>query len=267
MKRITLKFLLIFLILDISFYSIFFISNTYSAQEEINPNFGKAPIIDGKIDSSINEWDNAYKTDTNLSDLPIDLWVMQSSSNLYICVQIELEVEAHNSTEFVGILISNSSSENREDFIDAKIIQFLNITENTFLYLDDYILNGTFKNDNSTNISGDGAATLEGKVSIYEFEIPINKVPQQSGQDVFLEYDNSYAFNITYGNIPSYPAGIQKSNLFLINIQTPSKVNIIPWDLVFFVLSIIIFSIIGALYSFYIFKIFKLKEKMEKYRR
>lgn len=265
MKVLKLKLILVILLINISFYSIFFIAPVYSAQEEIDPNFGKAPIIDGNINSFKNEWDDAYKISTNLTDLPINLWVMQSSSNLYISVQIELEIEAHSNTEFIGILISNSSSENVEDFIDAKIIQFTNISENKFNYLDDFINNFTFNNDTFSN--GDGAAKLEGKVSIYEFKIPINKIPQESEEDVLLDYKNGYAFNITYGDSPFYPEGILKSNIFLINIQKPPKEKIILWDLIFFVLSIVIFSTIGGLYSFYIYKIFKLKEKIEKYRR
>ncbi|MFW9896781.1 MAG: hypothetical protein ACFFD7_13330, partial [Candidatus Thorarchaeota archaeon] len=99
-----------------------FIINCHGAAEEIDAEFGQAPIIDGNIDDSANEWKNAYKTQINLTDLPIDLWVMQDDKDLFISVQVDLET--HNSTEFVGLLISNSSSENREDFIDAKIVQF-----------------------------------------------------------------------------------------------------------------------------------------------
>ncbi|MFX1522690.1 MAG: hypothetical protein ACFFCC_04200 [Promethearchaeota archaeon] len=242
-----------------------FIINCYGAAEEIDAEFGEAPIIDGNIDDSANEWKNAYKTHINLTDLPIDLWVMQDDKDLFISVQVDLEEPAHNSTEFVGLLISNSSSENREDFIDAKIVQFSNIQIGDFDYLDYFINESIFFND--TSYQGEGAGKLNDKISIYEFSIPIEQ-PLTLGyeEDALLEYDMTYAFNITYGKIPFYPDGIIKSEVVLINIFKPTVEQQLLMDIILLVLISTVFSIVGILSVYYIYKIFKLKEKMERLR-
>jgi hypothetical protein len=242
-----------------------FIINCYGAAEEIDAEFGEAPIIDGDIDDSASEWKNAFKTQINLTDLPIDLWVMQDGDELFISIQVDLEESAHNSTEFVGLLISNSSSEEQEDFIDAKIVQFSNIQIGEFDYLDYFINESSFFND--TNYHGKGAGKLNGKVSIYEFSVPIDQ-PITSGyeEDALLEYEMTYAFNITYGKIPFYPEGIIKSEVVLINIFEPTEEEQLLLDIILMVLIGVVFSIVGILSIYYIYKIFKLKEKMERLR-
>ena len=65
---------------------------------------------------------------------------MQDDSNLYISVQFELVIGVHENTEFFGLIISNSSSIEQEEFLDAKIIQFSNKTTNDFDYLDYHII-------------------------------------------------------------------------------------------------------------------------------
>ncbi|MFX0106123.1 MAG: hypothetical protein ACFE75_11615, partial [Candidatus Hodarchaeota archaeon] len=220
--------------------------------------------IDGYIDLSSQEWNKAIKKDIFLEDLPIEFWVMQDYQNLYISVQIELEHGYHNTTEFVGIIISNSSSENKEDFIDAKIIQFSDILADNFTYLDYYINNSVFLDD--INDDGEGAAKLEDISSIYEFSIPIKNI-NGAQEDVLLDFGENFAFNITYGDTPSYPSGIKKSAIKLIKIKSISTTEPPLWDLIFLVFIIIIFSILGILYGFYIYKIFKLKEKIERIKR
>ena len=252
-------------IINIFFISVLFTIPCHGALEEIDPNFGKAPTIDGQIDSFANEWNEAYKIQTNLTDLPINLWVMQSSSKLYIAVQIELSGVVNRTSEFVGILISNSSSEDIKDFIDAKIIQFSNITENEFDYFDYFINNSVFIPDSASN--GNGAAKLEGETSTYEFSIPINNPQGSIDEDVYLKYDEPFAFNITYGLTPSYPQGIMKSSIFLININYPPRSELPLLKLTIFVFTIVIFSLAVVLYGFYIYRIIKLKEIMERYRR
>lgn len=264
MKKIILRRIICIIIVNISIISLSFISNGYGASAEIDSEFGDPPVIDGYIDISLKEWSKAVKEDIYLEDLPIELWVMQDYSNLYISVQIDLEHSYHNTTEFIGIVISNSSSENKEDFIDAKIIQFSDILENNFTYLDYHINSSVFLND--TNYEGNGAAELEGISSIYEFSIPINTIIGNE-EDAFLDYGESFAFNVTYGDTPSYPSGIKKSTIVLINIKSIPTIEQLFWEMTLFILTIIIFSILGILYGFYIYKIFKLREKIERIKR
>lgn len=265
MKKIGYSILSGIILINLLLVSSFFIIKSYGAAEEIDAKFGVAPIIDGVIDDTADEWKKAFKTQLNLTDLPIDLWVMQNNLKLFISVQIDLEVDAHNSTEFIGLLISNSSSENQEDFIDAKIVQFSDIQTDEFVYLDYAINNSLFLND--TIYHGEGAGKLDGKVSVYEFSIPINQ-PLTDGyeEDALLEYGESYSINITYGKTPLYPEGIIKSEIVLINIFKPSEEEQLLIDVIFLVLTIIVFSIVGILSGYYIYKLFKLKEKMERLR-
>ena len=109
MKKLTFRILSCIVFVNIILIPLFITSNVYSATAEINSKFGATPVIDGEIDVSSKEWNEAAKIAPKLDDLDIDLWVMQDYSNLYISVQIDLEPGYHNATEFVGIIISNSS--------------------------------------------------------------------------------------------------------------------------------------------------------------
>jgi hypothetical protein len=63
-----------------------------------------------------------------------------------------------------------------------------------------------------------------------------------------------------------YPQGIIKSEIILININSPSVKEVNPTDIIFFVISVVVFSIIGVLFVYYIYNISKLKEKMKRLR-
>jgi len=89
----------------------FLIIDANAAVEDIEPDFGFAPEIDGDIERSKEEWVNASKEEIRLlsnssSDKGIDtdIWVMQNSSDLFISIQFELE--NHASEEFIAIIIS-----------------------------------------------------------------------------------------------------------------------------------------------------------------
>jgi len=250
-----------------SIASSFCIINGYGAAVEIDPEFGQAPIIDGSIDDSTGEWKEAIKTEVNLTGLPTDLWVMQTNKELFISLQLDLYEGYHNATEFFGILISTNSSERLEDFTDAKFIQFFDIYTNNFTYYDYYINNSIFLND--TIQDGKGAGKLEGTVSVYEFSIPIGQTNTNGNDEdaiFFSEDEMSYAFNITYGDRPSYPDGILKSEIILINVKPPLGKEIKLTELIIFIFSIIVFSVIGIFFGYYIYKIIKLKEKIERLR-
>ena len=265
MKKEIFKVLTCIVIINITVISLFLLVNGNCAVEEIDSKYGDPPIIDGHIDLSAKEWSKAFKdNEIKLEDLPIKLWVMHDNENLYISVQIEIFPGYHSINEFIGLIISNSSSENKEDFIDARIIQFTNISTNKYNYFDYNVSDSVFLIDTEEN--GDGAAKLEKITSTYEFALPI-KGDDTDKDDAALDYGNSYAFNITYGETQSYPDGIKKSAIVLINIQslTPSIISIT--NLVLYVLIVLVFSIIGILLFVYIYRIFKLKEYMERYKR
>ncbi|MHA2048422.1 MAG: hypothetical protein ACW986_02295 [Promethearchaeota archaeon] len=265
MKKIWIKIFIVFLLVNISVVSSYAIIFGNGATAEISANFGEAPEIDGIIDDSTNEWRDASKIQTNLTDLPVKLWVMQTNHDLFISVQFDLLQGYHSFNEFIAIIVSTNSSENQEDFIDAKFVQFLNISENKFNYLDYFVNNSMFINDTAYN--GLGAGRVAGISSVYEFSIPLNQnITQGNEGDVFLEYGKDYAFNISYGENPVYPQGIKKSDIFLISINTPIINEILPLDIVLNSLSIIVFSMTGVFCGYYIYKISKLKSKIERLR-
>ena len=265
MKKLAFNVVVWILLANVSLVSFLLTTNGYGVTEEINPEFGDAPVIDGYIDNSIKEWNKATKVQINLTGLPIKFWVMQNDVNLFISAQFDIEIKDHSANEFIGILISNSSSKDLKNFIDAKIIQFTDILNESFDYLDYHIINQSlFLND--TIYNGQGAAKLEGVTSTYEFSIPIDN-SNENKEDVELDYENTYAFNITYGDIASYPSGIKKSEIVFIIINPPPLKEEPFMNLTLFIMSIIIFSVLGLFYGFYIYKIFKLKEKIERIKR
>lgn len=273
MKKLFAIALLCVLIVQITIVSHYGAINAVAAEEEIEPDFAFAPEIDGYINKTAKEWENASKEEINLfsnkttnpndSGLPIRLWVLENDSNLYISVQFELE--NHSATEFVGLLISNDESEDTGDFLDAKIIQFSDLGghDQDFSYKDYHISDNVFYKDDEKD--GDGAAKLHDKETVYEFSIPMNTSVDED-EDVFLDFGEKYAFKIIYGEISSYPAGIKKSNIVLISIQYPKKPVPPPWENTLNILAVIIYSALGILFGYYIDKMVILKRKVDRLR-
>ena len=242
----------------------FLINNSYAV---IEPDYGLAPEIDGDIDRSEKEWLNATKEKISLvssspTDLgiPIEIWVLQNNSDLYISIQFELDT--HKTQEFIGILISDSEATSNESFIDAKILQFYNLGNigERSEYLDCYILNDEFFIDQEIN--GEAAAKLDGNEIVYEFRIPVND--SEDSQDVFLDFGETYAFKIIYGESPDYPDSIKKKNIVLIEIEYKKKKKENIWILVHNILCIIIFCGLGCLFALYIYKIIVIKKKIRR---
>jgi hypothetical protein len=273
-KRTTYKTILVLSILLVTLTCLNSILKIKGEKVALIPTFGQSPTIDGKIDTSTNEWDDALKTSItlyqNLSDpnenLKVDFWMMQDDNNLYIAIQVEFEYHSSSQflTEFVGILISNNNPGDPPEFKDAKILQFSNISAGEFSYRDYYINGSTYHLDEKSN--GTGAAALSGDTSVYEFSLPVD-VFDPSHQDVYLGHLYTCAFGVVYGLTPSYPEGIIFSNYELVKIQIPPlEKPSIDWNLILFVLTIIIFGVIGILFGFYVYRIFKLKDKIRRLR-
>lgn len=276
MKRTAIKLITLMFITSLMISTYLLAINGSGADLEIKPLYGRAPIIDGEIDTSINEWDKAVRERLNLypneseqtNPLTVDLWVMQNSSNLYFLIKFSF---LHNDFEFLGLLISTNQSENPEDFTDAKIVRFSNISTNEHTYKDYHLNNSIYEED--TNSYGSGAGKIEGMGVIYEFVLPI-EYNESDPEDVFLKYgtdeESGHTFKIIMGdstNPPSYPEDIRISNNVLIKITyNPLPPELTPQELLTLILSIIIFGTSGMLYVFYIYRIVKLKEKIERIR-
>jgi hypothetical protein len=253
--------------------SSFLFADVYAAAEDFEPDFGDAPEIDGDIERSKKEWENASKEEILLTSpetttgLTIDIWVMQNASDLYISIQFELLQEYRSPNEFVAIIISKSDSDTNTSFYDAKIVQFYDLggPNEDYRYRDYHIDNGLFIRDDEDN--GEGAADLHGEKIIYEFRIPVNDSEGEDSEDVTLEFGDPYAFKIVYGENDNYNAILnEKSNIIEIEIQYPEEIEEPWWKIFLFIMAIIVFSLIGGLYGLYIYKILVLKKKIGRIR-
>jgi hypothetical protein len=256
------------MIILISFSSITLIQNVRCSTTLI-PTIGSTPTIDGVIDKQNDEWGSANKNSIYLylnpsspeNGLLIDLWVMQDQTSLFISIQFDLEEHgsSENDEEFVGILISEDEL---GDYSDSRFIQFSNISAGEFQYLDYYINNSEFIIDDVSN--GEGAAALDGNKIIYEFGTPI-EIPDESGQDVWLQAQFVYNFSIIYGKTPFYPEGILIENNILIKIQYPiyTPPNP-PIDKILF--NTIIFGAVGIFFIYYVNSIRKIRDKVKRIR-
>ena len=239
---------------------------------ETQVGFGTAPVIDGIIDVTKNEWNSAEKLSIALfqdltnqtNGLPIDLWILQSESSINFLIRFDLNdhSSSENDNEFIGILIADW--EDSLNFTDAKIVQFSNISENTLKYLDYYIDDDLYYEDITSD--GDGIAKLEGNEIVYEFSMPVD-IEEGGIEDVELEHGVEFDFEITFGKEATYPGGIIISNIVSIYLEYPPGAPPRPiGEIIMLVITIIIFSTIGALYVFYIYQITQLKKKIERIR-
>ncbi len=246
-----------------------FIVETRAATEEITPEYAYASIIDGRINKTAREWENASKVDVNLysnssqtdKGIPIELWVLQNASDLYILVRFDLVAHAPN--EFIGLVISEDDTEDNDSFIDTKIVQWVDLggDDEHRAYLDYHIEDGVFLRDEKSD--GEGYARLDDTTVIYEFRIPVN-ASEEDDEDAFLDFGEAFAFKIIYGESASYPSGILKSNVVLINIEYAPKPPVNPYLLANNIFLIIIFMTIGVLFAYYMFKVITLKKIVER---
>ncbi len=277
-KNITRIITLIF-ITQVLLSSACLIRNSYGTPIETEVGFGTAPVIDGVIDVTKNEWNSAEKLTISLfqnlvnqSDgLPIDLWILQAepSPNIYsMNFLIRFDLHDHSSSkydnEFIGILIADW--EDSLNFTDAKIVQFSNISENTLEYLDYNIVDTVYYED--TFSDGEGTANLESNEVIYEFSMPVENV-EGGIEDVELDHGLIFDFKIVFGNATDYdyPEGILISNIVSIDLKFPPGGPVYNiGELLMSISTIIVFATIGGLYVFYIYRITQLKKEIERIR-
>ncbi len=270
-KNITRIITLIF-ITQVLLSSACLIINSYGTPIETEVGFGTAPIIDGVIDVTKNEWNSAEKLSISLfpnlenqSDgLPIDLWILQADLSLNILVRFDLN--DHNSSEydneFIGILIADW--DDNLNFTDAKIVQFSNISENSLEYLDYYINDTLYYED--TISDGEGSANLEINEIVYEFSMPVEDI-EGGIEDVELKHGLEFDIKIVFGKIAAYPEEIIISNIVSIELEYPPVgPNGDIGELLMSISTFIIFATIGALYAFYIYRITQLKKEIERIR-
>jgi len=270
LKKKNSKIILFLIVFNLLFLLNFLTLNGYAAVESFEPDHGLAPEIDGEIDSSAKEWENASKeviklkgTSPTDDGITTSIWVMQNDSDLFISIQFE--ILGHDSQEFVGIIISSGKSESNSSFTDAKIVQFngLSVADQNFRYYDYYVIDGVFYLDQETN--GDGAALLDENKIIYEFRIPVNvSEDDKDDKDVVLDFGEIYAFQIIYGEGSVNTNTNKKINIITIEIEYPPKEPTNIWILVHNILCIIIFMGLGAFFGFYIYKIMVIKKKYRK---
>ena len=190
----------------------------------------------------------------------IDFWVLQNNSHLYVSIQFELELSELDKNQFVGLLISDSTSENPEDFEDGKVIRFSNISLGEFQYFDYHINNSIF--DNDTIINGNGAGSLDGNNVVYEFSLPINI---QEAQDVELYYRDSKAFKVIFAKEKLKPEEFTHQNIITIEPDyPPEEKELSLLEIIYLILTYIIFSVAIAFLGIYVYRITQLKDKIKR---
>lgn len=243
--------------------------------DELEPNYGKAPILNGKIDTSANEWNNASKitlflfTNESSTDrgLPIDLWVMYTNTSL--CISVQFELEDHDPDEFIGIEISKKkTAASEKEYFDCKIAQFKNLgamVNESIEYLDYHLESGAFIRDLESN--GDVNGTLSQDKVIYEFLIP--RTNDNASQDTLMEEGNEHYLKIMYGHTGTKNYNntytIIKSNELLIDITYPPYYPPPPPDWITFACMIIFIGIAGF-FGYYVYRIIILRKQMERNR-
>jgi uncharacterized integral membrane protein len=247
-----------------------------AAPISIQAQYGVAPNIDGVIDRADNEWNNAVKNSTYLypnmtnpeNGLPINLWVLQTAKNLYLSVQFQLE--DHNSSEyaheFIGILISATGGQN--DFVDAKVVQFNNLSRGDYNYTDYYIENELFYKDTIQN--GNGAAKLDGNDITYEFALPIRN-NESDVEDSYLNYgpgNPQKVYKIVFGTALISFDDFLLQNEVTIELQFPPYIPPLSiTEIVILTLNIVIFGTIGVTFAFYVYRITQLKKEVKRIKK
>lgn len=278
MQKLVTKGLTLTIIVNLLIGTIFVAMIGNATLLDIKAEYGSAPSVDGVIDRNNNEWNNAVKENLylfpNLTDpingLPIELWVMQTESNLYLSIQFQLEdhISGEYNNEFVGLLIADERDEaTQEDFTDAKVVYFNNLSSGAFHFSDYFIDNSVFYIDAIQN--GKGAAQLDGNDITYEFSIPIG-YNATNVEDVSLNFGegakNVYRVVFGVGGISFDDFRVQ--NEVIIELQFAPYVP--PWsitEILLLTFNIIIFGAVGGFYIFYIYRITKLKKEIKRIKR
>ena len=278
MQKLVAKGLTLIIIVNLLVGTIFIAMIGNATLLDIKAEYGSAPSIDGFIDRENNEWNDAVKENLYLfpnltypiNGLPIQLWVMQTESNLYLSIQFQLE--DHNSgefnNEFIGLLIADKRDEaTQEDFTDAKVVHFNNLSSGAFHFSDYYIDNSVFYIDAIQN--GKGAAQLNGNDITYEFSIPIG-YNATNVEDVSLNFGegakNVYRIAFGVGGISF--ADIRVQNEVIIELQfAPYVPPLSISEILLLTFNIIIFGAVGGFYVFYIYRITKLKKEIKRIKR
>jgi len=271
------KILIIFLLTNIILMSIWVPSTIRAQETEITPRFGFPPFINGKVDNYIGEWGGAksyiigLKNNSEEIGLNVTIKSLQFLGDLYILCQYEIESGYIGKDEFLGILISETDSDDINNLTDGKIIK---ISDSQDSFSDYYIENYNFTKESPQEVDGRGAGTNKtvyggDALMTYEFKIPLNP---DSNNNQKLEYGYNYSFTIFQGDNftleNGFPEGILRNNSIIINIEEPSIIFYIILynflnppteinynELVSLVLKIIIFSIAYLAFFSYIIKI------------
>ncbi|MCJ7647925.1 MAG: hypothetical protein MUP85_04880, partial [Candidatus Lokiarchaeota archaeon] len=92
------------------------------------------------------------------------------------------------------------------------------------------------------------------------------EIPDESGQDVWLQAQFVYNFSIIYGKTPFYPEGILIENNILIKIQYPIYTPPPNPQIDKIIFNTIIFGAVGIFFIYYVNSIRKIRDKVKRIR-
>ncbi|MHA1297811.1 MAG: hypothetical protein ACTSO9_00030 [Candidatus Helarchaeota archaeon] len=196
----------------------------------IIPAGSSEPTLDG-IKGDDEDWYSEENCNTSIqiaqNGFP-DATFYAFTRNNYLFIMIEIKITNPNDDQYVKILLSNSSASEDNDFIDAKLIQNRNLTQddNRTFYIEDQVLvDGNYVNDTSINF--EGAANISGpnKYTYYEFKIPFALINDDKINDTSIYGGGAtYAVKIEYGVAPEGHTATQfRSPVLTLQIGIPPE--------------------------------------------
>lgn len=198
------------LILLSSFFIVLITCNlwTFGRAWDLNPMIvpaGTEPTLDG-IKSDNEGWDSDTACNRTLQlttgNYPRSTLYAMTANN-YLFIMIEIKVTGFDDDTYIKLLMSNSSDEENDDFIDAKLIQNRNLTEadnRTFFMEDQHLDDGDYVNDTSQDFFG--AANISGSNNYlyFEFKIPFASINDDNLNDTSIYGGGTtYAIKVQYG--------------------------------------------------------------------
>ncbi|MBD3351779.1 MAG: hypothetical protein GF364_09870 [Candidatus Lokiarchaeota archaeon] len=236
---------------------------------------GTAPTLDG-IMGEDDGWENEdyvnLTAQSKTGSLPgMNFYALTSSNYLYIL--IEVRIQNPNDDQYIKLLMSNSTADGDDEFMDAKLIQNRNLTQedNRTFYIEDQIYDNetdSYLNDTDTDFYG--AANISGinDYTYYEFKIPFAIINDDKVNDTRIFGGGTiYAIKVQYGvneeggSYTEYFSPVLDLQIGVVPEEGDPDIS--PYDLNIDLISNIMFIIAGVAFAFILITSFQARVKLD----
>lgn len=249
---------------------------TFGRAWDLNPMIapaGQEPTLDG-IKSDEEGWDSDTACNRTLQPTTGNyprstLYAMTASNHLFI--MIEIKVTGFDDDTYVKLLMSNSSADETDDFIDSKLIQNRNLTQqgnHSLIIEDQHLLDGDYVNDTSTDFSGVANISGPNDYLYFEFKIPFASVNNDEENDTHIYGGGTtYALKVQYGidregEDPSeYFSPVLKLQVGLTPEEGDPDIN--PYDIDIDLVSDIMFIVAGVGFAVIVLASFQARSRVK----